>query len=257
MALIPLTMSRYSIAALSQSSLTKFIPLKKSLRIHIHLGYTMVSIVFLSTIVFFIFFGLLCSEGDENFCDKFTSEIMITGYCILALLLIMALAAAFRYSIPYELFYAIHILFLAMYAIVIAHTIDVNQRSGKKNRSQTFKWFALPLLYYMCDYAMMRINQRFVTQVVSFTAAEGGQGSRMIILKLRRPTLFFFQPGQYVFLRVGEIDRTWHPFSVASDPLSNEVEFYIEVFGKNSWTEQLWEHLQNQGQNKRCQIKVE
>lgn len=86
MALIPFTMSRYTIASLSTSKLNYYLPLNKALRIHIHLGYTMVSIVFLATIVFFTFFGLLCSEGDEAFCDKFTTEIMITGYCILGLL---------------------------------------------------------------------------------------------------------------------------------------------------------------------------
>ena len=86
MALIPFTMSRYTIATFSKSSLNKYLPLDKALRIHIHLGYTMVSIVFSATIVFFIFFGLSCSEGEEAFCDKFTSEIMITGYCILGLL---------------------------------------------------------------------------------------------------------------------------------------------------------------------------
>jgi len=41
-----------------------------------------------------------------------------------------------------------------------AHTLDVEQRSGKKDRSQTFKWFAAPLIYYLCDYATMWFNQR-------------------------------------------------------------------------------------------------
>ena len=37
-------------------------------------------------IQFFAFLGLLCSEGEGVACDKLTSEIMITGYCIMALL---------------------------------------------------------------------------------------------------------------------------------------------------------------------------
>ena len=57
MFLIPLTMSRYSIANLSTSKLNNYLPLDKALRIHIYLGYTMVSIVFLATLVFFAFFG--------------------------------------------------------------------------------------------------------------------------------------------------------------------------------------------------------
>lgn len=161
MALIPFTMSRYTIATFSKSKLNKYLPLDKALRIHIHLGYTMVSIVFAATIVFFVFFGLSCAEGEEAFCDKFTSEIMITGYCILGCLLLMAGTAYFRHSIPYELFYGVHFLFFfAMYVLAIAHTLDIAQRSGKKDRSQTFKWFAAPLLYYICDYVTMWFNQR-------------------------------------------------------------------------------------------------
>lgn len=86
MALIPLTMSRYTIAALSSSRLNYYLPLDKSLRIHIYLGYTMVSISFMALIIFFVFLGLLCSEGDEASCDKLGSEIMITGYIIAGLL---------------------------------------------------------------------------------------------------------------------------------------------------------------------------
>jgi len=35
---------------------------------------------------FFAFLGLLCSEGEGEACAKLASEIMITGYCIMALL---------------------------------------------------------------------------------------------------------------------------------------------------------------------------
>mmetsp|Transcript_41778 Transcript_41778/g.87688 ORF Transcript_41778/g.87688 Transcript_41778/m.87688 type:complete len:516 (-) Transcript_41778:72-1619(-) len=247
MALIPLTMSRYSIATLSKGKLNNYIPLNKALRIHIHLGYTMVSIVFFATIVFFVFFGILCSEGSQAFCDKFTSEIMLTGYFILGLLLMMAGTAYFRHSIPYEMFYTVHFLFIAMYSLAIAHTLDIDQRSGKKSRSQTFKWFAVPLVYYLCDYAMMYFVQRFETRATSYTAVEGrgACGTRMIMLKVKRPTLFAFQPGQYAFVRVNAIDHTWHPFSIASDPNASVIEFYIEVFEKGSWTERLWALLKN------------
>jgi len=244
MALIPLTMCRYSIARLSNSFLNRFIPLNRTLHMHIHFGYTMVLIVFLATIVFFIFFGLLCSEGEQAFCDKFTSEIMCTGYGILGCLLLIAGTAYFRFKIPYELFYAVHFLMLVMYSIAIAHTIDNVQRSGMRERSQNFRWFSASLLFYFCDYAIMYINQRYLTNVISYIAVEGGGGSRMTILKLRRPELFSFQPGQYAFLKVSQIDRHWHPFSIASDPSSSSVEFYIEVFGEKSWTQKLWNRLQ-------------
>jgi len=145
MALIPLTMARYSIATLSGTVLNRFIPMNRSLRIHIHLGYTMVIVVFFATILFFTFFGLLCRNGDQAFCDKFTSEIMCTGYGILASMLIVAVTSHFRHRIPYELFYAVHHLVFVLYIITVAHTFDNQQRNNTAQRSQTFKWFSSTL----------------------------------------------------------------------------------------------------------------
>jgi NAD(P)H-flavin reductase len=70
----------------------------------------------------------------------------------------------------------------------------------------------------------------------------------MIILNIRRPILFSFRPGQYACLRVRSIDMHWHPFSIASDPASDDLVFYIEVHGKRSWSEILWNLLAEEGQ---------
>lgn len=92
--------------------------------------------------------------------------------------------------------------------------------------------------------------------MTSFTAVEGHDGSRFVILKMKRPTLFIFKPGQYAFLRVGAIDRAWHPFSIASDPDSSDIEFYIEVFGDKSWTEKLFLKLKNHDKRQKLYIDL-
>jgi hypothetical protein len=247
MALIPLTMSRFSIAALSESVLDRFVPLNRALRIHIHLGYTMVLIVFLDTAFFFTFFGILCADGEQAYCDKFTSEIMITGYGILVILLIIAGTSYFRHQIPYEIFYAVHHIIFLMYIIVVVHTFDMAQRKGQHSRSQTFKWFSSTLLYYLCDRAAMHLNHKYQTRLVSSSAVTGTNGSRMLIIKLKRPVLFNSKPGQYAFLRLTELDLHWHPFSIASGPDSSCLEFYIEVFTDKSWTGKLWKMLKADG----------
>lgn len=244
-ALLPFTMARFSIASLSQSFLDNLIPLNRTLHMHIHLGYTFITIIILAIILFFTFFGLVCSDGEQAFCDKFTTEIMITGYVIFALLLIVGGTSYFRHSIRYELFYAIHHLVFIMYVLTIAHTMDVEQRTGAKNRSQTFKWFSLSLMFYVCDRATMYLNHRYTSRLLSSSTpvASTTDDSRMIILKMNRPVLFRFKPGQYAFLRVREIDTHWHPFSIASGPDSSILEFYIEVAGEKSWTNKLWDLL--------------
>jgi len=248
MALIPLTMTRYSIANLSESFIHRFVPLNRVIQMHIHLGYSICILLVTTTILFFTFFGLLCSDGDQAFCSKFTSEIMCTGYGILAAILILLGTSYFRNRMPYEVFYAVHHLVFVFYVITIVHTLDDKQRSGESQRSQTFKWFSSTLLYYLCDRAAMYLNNRYTTRLVSSTTIEGSSnGSRMIILRLKRPTLFNFKPGQYAYLRLSSIDHHWHPFSIASGPASSYLEFYIEVFGKDSWTNKLWSVLEGDG----------
>jgi len=240
MALIPITMCRCSIAALAESAVNKVIPLNRALAMHIHLGYTMIIILFLATVFFFFFFGLLCSEGEQKFCDNFTTEIMITGYCILGTLLLIAFTSHFRHKISYEIFYALHHVVFLMYIITIAHTLDVEQRRGEKERSQTFKWFSSTLLYYFCDRMAMYMNHRHQTKLIGSSVVWGKKGSKLIILNVKRPALFEFNSGQYAYLRINAINNEWHPYSIASRPDSLTLQFYIEVHEGKTWTKQLW-----------------
>jgi NAD(P)H-flavin reductase len=79
--------------------------------------------------------------------------------------------------------------------------------------------------------------------MVGAATVSGSNGSCMIVLKLKRPILFQYKPGQYVFLQISSIDNQWHPFSIASGPDSSDLEFYIEVCGEKSWTAKLWNVL--------------
>ena len=67
----------------------------------------------------------------------------------------------------------------------------------------------------------------------------------MVILKLKKPELFYFRPGQYVYIKIPSIDNIWHPFSVASSPTSTSVDFYMEVFEEGSWTKKLYDKIAN------------
>jgi len=267
-ALIPLTMSKYTAATLSNTRASRFIPMNRMLLIHIHLGYIMVTLVFLSTVLFLTFFGILCADGEDAFCHKLKSEIMITGYIIIGVLLIIGGTSYFRHSMPYEVFYAIHHLIFLLYFITIVHTMDQEQRSGAQSRSQTFKWFSSTLLYYFCDRAAIRLNHYYQTPLVASSIIYDGSEmnqvnqskrsnnttnnttnnsrGKMLILRIRRPVLFHFKPGQYAQLRVKEIDHQWHPFSIASAPGSSSLEFYIEVCENGSWTDKLWNLLQKE-----------
>ena len=163
-----------------------------------------------------------------QFCLVLT-PVLIIIICLSQL--IMTGTAYLRHNIPYELFYRVHILFLVVYTLTAAHTADAAQRSGEKERYQSYKWFVTTLLYYFCDILVMRFNHRFTTRIKSFVSVEGHEGSKMVILRIKRPTLFNFQPGQYAFLRSKYIDYAWHPFSIASEPETQILLFYIGKCG--------------------------
>ena len=191
-ALIPLSMSRYSIAALSESIVSRYIPFNRALRVHMQLGYAMVLIIVLATLIFVSYFGAMCGLGERAYCDGLKSEIMITGYAITALTLLVAGTSYFRNNIPYEVFYIVHHLVFLLYALIVIHTIDGVQRSGQKSRYQTFQWVTFTLLFYLCDRANLYMNHRYTVRVVSFSTVAGINGSNAVILKVRYipPTLY-------------------------------------------------------------------
>ena len=271
MVLLPLTMCRWTIATLSSSTsssftpIASFIPFHRMLRMHIYLGYTMVSLVVLATLVSVGYLSALCSHGDDYACSKFSSEMMFTGYGLLAVLLLITGTSYFRHQIPYEVFYVTHHLVFLMYALSIAHTVDNYQRNHTKQRSQTFQWVSITLMYYVCDRVAMYMHQRYPVRVLSSSLC-ASQNQRTIVLRVQRPVLFRFRAGQYAYIKCDKIDGHWHAFSMASEPSAKHLEFLIQVFAdnnnnnNNSWTDKLWTLLEQQQQqvvNASMQLQVE
>jgi FAD-binding domain len=155
----------------------------------------------------------------------------------------------------------VHYFVFILYALTIVHTMDQAHRSGEQTRSQTFKWFSSTILFYLCDRSTMYLNHKYQIGVVSSSAIttttrndddnddDGADAfdeypcltSRMLMVKIRRPVLFHFQPGQYVQFQIPTIDSSWHSFYIASSPDDAFLKFYIQVFqeNKSSWTSKL------------------
>jgi hypothetical protein len=114
MALLPLTMAKYCIAALGSGGgsssicciLNRFVPMNRMLNMHIYLGSCMIALVFVASTVYITFFSVLCLVYDEQeYCTKLSSEIMCSGYAILACLGLVAATSYLRHVIPYEVFH--------------------------------------------------------------------------------------------------------------------------------------------------------
>jgi predicted ferric reductase len=190
-------MSRFSISALSETKVNRFVPFNRALTVHIFCGTATVAIVFLATLSFLCFYGTLCIDGEQEYCEKLNSEITWTGYAIACFVLLLGVTSSYRHKIPYEVFYTVHHLAFVLYGITVAHTFDIQQRKQSKQRSQTFSWVSASLLFYLCDQAAMYLSYRYHARLVSSSAIKGCSDSNMVIFKMRRPVLFNFKPGQY------------------------------------------------------------
>ena len=138
LAIIPVTMCKALLSMLASSQLlSRAFPFARILNFHIQLGYTFCIFIILATILFFGFFGKICSDHKEDKdpldgCAKFQTEIMATGLAIFGLVLIILATAYFRNRIPYELFYFPHLLTLAMYGVSLMHTLRERERERER-----------------------------------------------------------------------------------------------------------------------------
>ena len=65
--------------------------------------------------------------------------------------------------------------------------------------------------YYVCDRAALYMNHWYPTFLVKSTAVSNNKDSdkKMLILKISKPLSFHFYTGQYVYLKVAEVDEHW------------------------------------------------
>ena len=168
------------------------LPFEHILQFHIFVGYLFCTIMVLSVVVFFIFFGKVCSDhlrglDPVDMCRNFSREIMFTGYGILIATLVILSSSFFRARLPYEVFYWLHVFFvLAMFSLATLHTLDDEFRAGTakgKARSQAWRWFVTSLVTYGADRMWSYTSMRHGTVL----KAELSYDEQTIVLYVRKP----------------------------------------------------------------------
>ena len=135
----------------------------------------------------------LCSNSYHHLVssnEKFTTEIIITGYVIFVAFMSVGITSALRHKIKHRVFYVVHHIVFAAYLLTILHTID-NVERQKCGRSKAFNWFSASLLLYIPDRASMYLSHRYHTHVVTaYTIGSEVDDHRLIILSV--PTTLHF-----------------------------------------------------------------
>lgn len=245
MALLPLTMCRFTITKLRNSWFGKYFPFDYMIEFHKWLGYVMGVQLLVTFLVFVGHFAKLCDDyrngiEKENFCESFRTEIMITGYAIIGIYLVMWFSSLhfIRGKKYFEVFYYTHHLFFAMYGVLVLHTLDDKVRDEGLERSQAWKWIVFPLPFYAIDRTIVALSSKKMkvrSGTLFFHPAA-------LVLEIEKPAGFTFKAGQYVSLMIPQLTRLqWHPFSIASAPNDETIRVAIKARGPGSWTRKLFD----------------
>ena len=262
MIMLPLTMARWLINRGAKTWLARYVPFASMLEFHIFVGAHMFLQTAFVVVLFFCWFGVQCvsfkkGEEEENFCwgvngdgsevedgTFFTSEIFATGLALMGALVLIAVPAYFRSKISYELFYGLHHVFVPLYAIGVAHTLDPKGRNDFSSRMQVILWTTAPIAIYSFDRFMRNADLK----EVALTSFKLTTSPRAAFLRMPMPAGFDFLVGQYVKICVPAVSSwEYHPFTIATSPRSGKIELVIRVVDGGgdgeSWTERLYAHL--------------
>ncbi|HKP60717.1 MAG TPA: ferric reductase-like transmembrane domain-containing protein [Polyangiales bacterium] len=143
-----------------------------------------------------------------------------SGAALLSCLLLMfgcAVSVVRRRN--FELFHLTHLLYLAFFPLLLAHSLSV------------LSWVLVPCLVFALDRALRIARRTHATHAVAAAALP----SAVTHLSLARPPDFQHQPTDYVFARVPEIAKyEWHPFTISSAPERQHLSLHVRNLG--NWT---------------------
>ncbi|KAI8423439.1 hypothetical protein MSG28_012572 [Choristoneura fumiferana] len=158
-----------------------------------------------------------------------------TGVALVVILAVMCLCSQpfIRRGGSFEIFYWSHLLYVPFWLLLLFHAPNF------------WKWFALPGTLYVAEriirLAAMRSNhgKTYISSGILLP-------SRVTHLVVRRPPLFDFHAGDYVFVNIPAIARyEWHPFTISSAP-DQEDYIWLHIRGVGQWTNTLYEYFEKE-----------
>ncbi|WP_374348970.1 ferric reductase-like transmembrane domain-containing protein [Chitinimonas sp.] len=163
----------------------------------------------------------------HNDLSQFLLQTMlgITGLVLLlviGLMVYFARARFYRKPRRYHWFRQSHRLYLVWFALMLWHS------------PMFWAWAIVPGALY----ALNRLWQMQRQAQLSCLFALEPLADQVLRVELKRPPGFRFQAGDYLYLRIPEIDRQqWHPFTLSSAPEADRLTLHIRNAGY--WTGQL------------------
>ncbi|CAG5006751.1 unnamed protein product [Parnassius apollo] len=245
-------MLRNCITALRVRGLGSFLPLDHHIYLHKLTGVLIIIYSIVHTVMHLCNFSLVVVKDPVLNAHNFTVWEWIgtsrpglfglvggaanpTGLALLVILLVLAVFSrpAVRRGGSFEVFYWTHLLYVPFWVLVIFHAPNF------------WKWFILPGSIYIIE-RIMRLAWMRSERGKTYISSGILLPSRVTHLVIRRPPLFDFHAGDYVFVNIPAIATyEWHPFTISSAP-EQEDYLWLHVRGVGEWTNRLYEYFERE-----------
>jgi predicted ferric reductase len=218
-ALILVPMMRRLLTRVRTSWLGRAIPVDDAIDFHKIVAHSLFALSVAHGAAFALAFA--SGHGASSLAQLFVTSRGLTGALLLLVFAVMWIFSLrfIRRTSRFELFYFTHLLYVAWFALAIAHARPF------------VLWAGVPILGFAIE-QLFRLRRRGPASAV---LAGRALRSGVTHLEIARPPGFVYHPGDYVFLRIPKIaKREWHPFTISSAPEREALSFHVRTLG--NWT---------------------
>uniref|UniRef100_A0A8C9J7U2 NADPH oxidase 5 n=1 Tax=Panthera tigris altaica TaxID=74533 RepID=A0A8C9J7U2_PANTA len=237
---IVVLMLRRCLTWLRATWLAQVLPLDQNIQFHQLMGWVVVGLSLVHTVAHVANFALQAQSGASPF--RFWELLLTTrpgigwvrgsasptGVALLLLLLLMfaCSSSCIRRSGRFEVFYWTHLSYLPMWILLIVHGPSF------------WKWLLVPGILFFLEKAIgLAVSRMAALCIVEVNLLP----SKVTHLLIKRPPLFHYRPGDYLYLNVPTIARyEWHPFTISSAPEQKDT-IWLHVRSQGQWTNRLYE----------------
>ncbi|XP_069451595.1 NADPH oxidase 5 isoform X5 [Ovis canadensis] len=237
---IAVLMLRRCLTWLRATWLAQVLPLDRNIQFHQLMGYVVVGLSLVHTVAHVVNFALRAQSEAMPF--QFWELLLTTrpgigwvhglasptGVALLLLLLLMfaCSSSCVRRSGHFEVFYWTHLSYLPMWLLLILHGPNF------------WKWLLVPgTLFFLEKTISLAASRMAALHIVEVNLLP----SKVTHLLIKRPPLFHYRPGDYLYLNIPSIARyEWHPFTISSAPEQKDT-IWLHIRSEGQWTNRLFE----------------
>ncbi|KAF6131770.1 NADPH oxidase 5 [Phyllostomus discolor] len=237
---IVVLMLRRCLTWLRTTWLAQVLPLDQNIQFHQLMGYVVVGLSLVHTVAHIVNFALQAQSESSSY--QFWELLLTTrpgigwvhglasptGVALLLLLLLMftCSSSCIRRNGHFEVFYWTHLSYLPMWVLLILHGPNF------------WKWLLVPGTVFFLE----KVIGLVVSRMAALSIVEVNLlPSKVTHLLIKRPPLFNYRPGDYLYLNIPTIARyEWHPFTISSAPEQKDT-IWLHIRSEGQWTNRLYE----------------